>query len=344
MPEAQHTCFFVSPIGTAGSKIRKRADDILRYIVRPACKNSGFAVIRADEIDEPGMITHRVIKQLLTAELVIADLSGHNPNVFYELGIRYATGRPVIQLCQEGDRLPFDISDVATIFFDYGELSSTAACQTRIETQIKSIRDKSRQENPVTLVLGANGKLLGSSPRDVDTIAEFKRFSQQILSELQGLQEIKQLLIRGVTSSQPVTVNSQGSSNGLSGLWTSNFGPMQLAQEGSLVFGKYKYAPVTNGDGDSKYQLGSEDTEWTGEITGKTEGDVVIFLWRWIDGSQNGVGYWQRGENELLGRWFYSNELPGDYHIENILENPGVMTSISVPPDRKWEATRTPLS
>jgi len=66
---ARGTCFFIAPIGLDDSDIRKRSDQVLRHVVRPAAKNCGFtAVIRADEISQPGIITTQVIQPSLMTQ------------------------------------------------------------------------------------------------------------------------------------------------------------------------------------------------------------------------------------------------------------------------------------
>jgi hypothetical protein len=75
-------------------------------------------VIRADKIGEPGMITGQVIEHIMKARLVIADLSYHNPNVFYEMALRHAIKLPVVQITRKQDKLPFDINQIRTVVID----------------------------------------------------------------------------------------------------------------------------------------------------------------------------------------------------------------------------------
>ena len=65
---------------------------------------------RSDDIHVPGSITKEIITSLHTADLVIADLTTHNPNVFYELGVVHSAGRPTVMITQQIDELPFDIN------------------------------------------------------------------------------------------------------------------------------------------------------------------------------------------------------------------------------------------
>src|SRR3954453_18320013 len=92
------TCFVISPIGAADSPQRKRADIVLKHIFKHALEPLGYAVVRADEISQPGSITLQVLERVLESDLVIADLTDHNPNVFYELAVRHASQKPVIHV------------------------------------------------------------------------------------------------------------------------------------------------------------------------------------------------------------------------------------------------------
>jgi hypothetical protein len=136
MPEnTPKTCFVVSPIGPEDSAIRKRSDMLLR-ILKHALEPR-YEVIRSDHIAEPGMISHRMIQLLVDAPLVVADLTGANPNVYYELAIRHAVGKPTIQIIAKGEPIPFDIGDMRTIGVDmadqYAAEDLIRACAKEIE-------------------------------------------------------------------------------------------------------------------------------------------------------------------------------------------------------------------
>lgn len=123
------TCFLICPIGDEGSDIRKSADDLMDLIVVPALEKFDFDVVRADKIPRPSLITTDIIQLVQNAELCIIDLTGSNPNVFYECGRRHETGKPFIQLINKGERLPFDVSGIRTIPYD---LSSVRTAHTTI--------------------------------------------------------------------------------------------------------------------------------------------------------------------------------------------------------------------
>lgn len=144
--ENQKECFVISPIGDSGSEIRERSNLVLDHIISPAVEPLGYKAIRADEIDRPGLITSQVIQHVLDAPLVIADLTGHNPNVFYELAIRHVTGKPFVQIIQEGEAIPFDVGPMRTISVDHTHLARAAEARDNISAQIKSL-----EENPLDI-------------------------------------------------------------------------------------------------------------------------------------------------------------------------------------------------
>jgi hypothetical protein len=108
-------CFFVAPIGEVHTATRIRSDRILLELVQPAAEACGFRSLRADNISEPGIITHQVLEHLIEDAMVVADLTGRNANVFYELAVRHAIQRPYVQIVERGEGLPFDVAGVRTI-------------------------------------------------------------------------------------------------------------------------------------------------------------------------------------------------------------------------------------
>ena len=79
-------------------------------ILKDSVEENGLELIRADEIFSPGSIIQDIWKLINESGLVIADISVHNPNVFYELGIAHTIGKKVLMIKKEGsEKSPFDI-------------------------------------------------------------------------------------------------------------------------------------------------------------------------------------------------------------------------------------------
>jgi len=120
----ESTCFYIAPIGGEGSDERKHSDLFLGSIVEPAMEPFQLTVVRADSIDKPGIITRQIIDYIVRSRLVIADLSFHNPNVFYELALRHAMKLPIVQLVRTSDKVPFDVNQMRTIQIDTTDIYS----------------------------------------------------------------------------------------------------------------------------------------------------------------------------------------------------------------------------
>ena len=90
----------------------------IQDVVVKSVSAAGWLILRADEIARPRRITDAIFQGILTSDLVVADITGSNPNVFYELGFAHASGRDIIMLCQGSPkRLPFDIAHERTVFY-----------------------------------------------------------------------------------------------------------------------------------------------------------------------------------------------------------------------------------
>lgn len=116
--DPERICFVICPIGSPNSETRERSDLVYEYIVKPAAEENGLVTFRSDKIDKPGLITSQIISHMLNDRVVVADLTDRNPNVFYELGLRHSFRKPVVQLIQSGQSIPFDVYGERTIYYD----------------------------------------------------------------------------------------------------------------------------------------------------------------------------------------------------------------------------------
>lgn len=147
-------CFVIAPIGKPESDTRKRSDQVLQHIIRPAVESCGYKAVRADEIDEPGIITNQIIRHVIDDPLVIADLTEQNANVFYELAIRHVTCKPLVQIIDKVEDIPFDIGAMRTIQVEHQNPESVEEAKTKIRKQIQSLAaNPSSLENPISAAL-----------------------------------------------------------------------------------------------------------------------------------------------------------------------------------------------
>lgn len=164
-------CFFITPIGASGSAERQRSDGVLAAIVEPAAAAVGASVVRADKIAEGGHVTLQVLEQCATTALAVADLTGGNLNVYYEVGLRHALRLPVALLAEEGAVLPFDLLQQRTVFYT-NDLYGAASCTRALIDQLRRGLE-GHVDSPVNAAL--NRRTLESGDLVHQTLAELVR-------------------------------------------------------------------------------------------------------------------------------------------------------------------------
>jgi len=150
-------CFVIGPIGDPDSDVRRDADWLLKGIIKPVIQESfpAYYVERADDISEPGSISSQVITRLLDAPLVIADMSRHNANAFYELAIRHMVGMPTIHMIHSAWKIPFDVLPYRAIPFSRDDFDQYEAAKSSLQGAIaEALRPDFRVENPITHARG----------------------------------------------------------------------------------------------------------------------------------------------------------------------------------------------
>lgn len=162
-------CFYVTPIGREGSEERQHSDLFLSSIVEPAVAEFGLQVVRADQIGKPGMITAQIIEHLVKARLVVADLSFHNPNVFYEVALRHACRLPIVQLTRAADPIPFDLDQFRTVQVDttsiYTLVPRLESLRSEVANQIRrALSDPADVDNPLTVFYPAFWDAISKKP------------------------------------------------------------------------------------------------------------------------------------------------------------------------------------
>lgn len=87
-------------------------------IINKVCREVDLKCSRGDEVYHEGNILSHIVMSILQANIVIVNINGRNPNVFYELGICHAIGKPVLIISKSKGNLPFDINAKNIIFYN----------------------------------------------------------------------------------------------------------------------------------------------------------------------------------------------------------------------------------
>lgn len=142
-------CFVISPIGEEGTEVREHADDVFECIIEPAMDECAVECLRSDHLHEPGKITEQMYREIFDSDVCVAVLTGHNPNVFYELALAQASGKPVIVLILKGQELPFDIRDLRCVEYDLKPRNILKRESARkISEHVKSLEKRDWKVNP----------------------------------------------------------------------------------------------------------------------------------------------------------------------------------------------------
>lgn len=130
-------------------------DQTYKYIIKPVAEECGYRCVRADEIKHSSIIDRSMYGLLLSADLVIADISTYNPNAIYELGVRHGV-KPyhTIILKEKEGNMPFDLSHTNMLNYSYGcreenlSIKESDRCKTELKQIILSIQNNNITDSP----------------------------------------------------------------------------------------------------------------------------------------------------------------------------------------------------
>ena len=112
--------------------------DEVYEIIKGSCKSVGMQCHRVDEVWKESAIIQDVFDLIFTSSIVIADLSGKNPNVFYEVGIAHTLGKFVIPIVQNTSDISFDVGHHRVLKYSFDE-NGRVELKNRLEARLKTI-------------------------------------------------------------------------------------------------------------------------------------------------------------------------------------------------------------
>lgn len=163
MGDSKKRCFVVMGFGTKTDYVSGRKLDLnksYKYLIKPVVESKGLVCVRADEILHSGSIDVQMYKELLQADLVIADLSTSNSNAIYELGIRHAL-RPYTTIVVSEDKLvyPFDLNHIVISKYnhlgDAIDIEEAERFKEGLGKQIDAVINKEESDSPVYTYLNS---------------------------------------------------------------------------------------------------------------------------------------------------------------------------------------------
>jgi len=141
-------CFVLMPFQEALTAVYEHG-------IKPQVESMGMQCKRADEIYSAQGILGDIWDSIQTAELIIADCTGKNPNVMYELGLCHALWKRVILLSQNRDDVPFDLRAWRVIWYDF-TFAGAARLKEELGRAIGALRQEKSVESQL-VPLGSGG-------------------------------------------------------------------------------------------------------------------------------------------------------------------------------------------
>ena len=275
---------------------------------------------RADRDPRSGEIIAHVIESLADSELVIADLTGKNPNVFYELGVRHALRNRTILIAQDVDDIPFDLRGLRAISYEY-EPESLVRFRRSLEAAVKEVLvGEDRVDNPVRRYLHDRevAKVLASSAPPGDFVKELIYDMKALRGQFASLSEEVRAITEQATLSPAQTSEDSSQLRIFEGAWRA------LENDG------FYYARFV--DGQMRIAFCYQGNE---HLSGyfyniRVMGDRLLARFKWSDSPIAGCGLLRaESHDRLAGGWWYQKDLPESVRrdIARVVESlPGMQT------------------
>jgi hypothetical protein len=176
-------CLYISTFGPKSAPQNNAAEAVFNVLVAPVFRLDfpDFEIVRYNSELIHGSINERILEDIQTADLVLADLTELTSNGFYELGVRHATGLPTVLLAQTGHPLPFDHKDYRFVVYSYRATDDEVEQRTR-EALIEAVHGALQTASPTP---GSGLPANKTSPRE--TRHELATRIQESADALQSL-------------------------------------------------------------------------------------------------------------------------------------------------------------
>jgi hypothetical protein len=135
------TCFVMMPFG-------EWMDTYYKEVFVPAIKDAGMEPIRADELFSTGSVIEQIWEQISGAKVLLADLTGKNANVFYELGLAHAAHKPVVFTTGNLEDVPFDLRHLRVAVYDIRDPSWGEKLKSSLSVYLKAAKAEPTKSVP----------------------------------------------------------------------------------------------------------------------------------------------------------------------------------------------------
>lgn len=187
--------------------------------IKRAVEEEGMICVRMDDDTLPKNIPTRIIRELIDADIIIADLTEPSPNVFYELGIAHTLGNKTIIISQQLDRLPFDIRSESTLGYSNSK-EGVKLLYFELRNIINQLLSHPREPSNIVQLAGRDyfdlegliRKNLKELIAEKDRLVEFRNYLQdQVADNAEVTKRLADEVVRRSRSgSRPVFIGISG--------------------------------------------------------------------------------------------------------------------------------------
>ncbi|NHJ21576.1 MAG: hypothetical protein EAX91_11580 [Candidatus Lokiarchaeota archaeon] len=174
-------CFVIMPFSKSSEEHTEEYwTQHFEKLLKPIIEELGVKTYRVEVFRED--ILKKIIQSLVTSYIVVADLTDHNPNVFWELGVRQSFKHNTITIAEEGTKLPFDVSSKATIFYNLSNEEKLAQFKKNLKEAIKDcIANPKKSDSHVLESISGRGSFY-----DLIRLDDAKRRIESLIIETQN--------------------------------------------------------------------------------------------------------------------------------------------------------------
>jgi len=177
--DVKKKCFLITPIGGKNSVEFKKLEALEKNVYEIILEEFSYELVIAHKINDPGSIGDQVFKNILSADLIIANMTGLNANVMYEVAVAHSFGIPTVMISENDTTLPFDLISERTIFYD-DTIEGCGDLMNQLRKKISHLTEDGNFDNPIYRVIE---RTVVTS--DVTGNIDKSEVSQRVLFEIQ---------------------------------------------------------------------------------------------------------------------------------------------------------------
>ena len=272
--------------------------EVFEDVINPAVVQSGLGYDCFRAKVRRGAIIDQIIEHIDQSDVVIADLTDRNPNVFYELGVRHSLHVGCILIAQRISDVPFDLQSYGVLEYSRNP-GGVTAFKKEIRQLLKEIEENpEKPDGPVMSYLQYKNKRLMSNEEIQSRIDERVSNGLNRLEELfnQTRDQLKDMA--SSTNNEPNSIHQD-----LSGAYEGETGLLKLQQVGDKISGAYQF----------------DSENYVGDLHGFVKDEVLYFDYQWKNEPRSGCGLaYIKNQGYQLAGFYCENISLENIDIENI--------------------------